>query len=214
MRSEESEQGDLKRDLRAEVRARLSRVSDTERSAWSAGVESRVMGLEAVKRGRAVLVFADVAAWKEPSMDGVARRLLGAGVRVASPRMGIAGGSVKTDPRVEACWIGDWDGDFERALRAGGTVEVRSPREGLAVVDPREIDVAIVPGLAFDAGGGRLGRGGGWYDRFLPRLRADAVKIGVAFEVQIVEGVPVEGHDVRMDWVVTEGREMRVGSGA
>jgi 5-formyltetrahydrofolate cyclo-ligase len=44
-------------------------------------------------------------------------------------------------------------------------------------------------------------------------LRADAVKIGVAFEVQIVERVPVEGHDARMDWVVTEGREVRVRSG-
>lgn len=202
-----------KSEIRRVVRETLGRVTDADRAAWSAAMESRVLALEVLKRGRAVLVFADVAAWKEPSMDGVARRLMGAGVRVASPRMGIAGGSVKTDPRVEASWIGDWERDFERALRAGGTVEVRSPREGLAVVDPRELDVVIVPGLAFDVRGGRLGRGGGWYDRYLPRLRADAVKIGVAWESQIVERVPVEAHDVQMDWVVTEGRAVEVRSG-
>ncbi len=70
--------------------------------------------------------------------------------------------------------------------------------------DPATIDVAIVPGVGFAADGQRLGQGGGWYDRFLPQLRSDATVIGIAFEVQVVESLPVEPHDVRVDCVVTE----------
>lgn len=70
--------------------------------------------------------------------------------------------------------------------------------------DPRTIDVVIVPGTAFTAGGDRLGQGGGWYDRFLATVRPDCVTIGVAFAPQVVEDLPVEPHDVRLDQVVTD----------
>ncbi len=70
--------------------------------------------------------------------------------------------------------------------------------------DPRVVDVVVVPGLAFTASGERLGQGGGWYDRFLPRVRPGCVTIGVGFEPQLVEAVPVEPHDVRLDVVITD----------
>ena len=65
-------------------------------------------------------------------------------------------------------------------------------------------DVIIVPGTAFTVRGERIGQGGGWYDRFLPGRRADAVLIGVAFAPQIVGSIPTESHDVRLDMVVTD----------
>lgn len=64
------------------------------------------------------------------------------------------------------------------------------------------VDLVIVPGLAFDLQGHRLGRGRGYYDRFLPSTRAR--KIGVAFRLQIVEAVPADEWDVVMDEVITE----------
>ena len=69
--------------------------------------------------------------------------------------------------------------------------------------DPTSIDVVIVPGVAFTAAGDRLGQGGGWYDRFLMRLRPEAVTIGVAFTPQIVHSLPVEPHDIQVDKVIT-----------
>jgi len=71
-------------------------------------------------------------------------------------------------------------------------------------VSPEWPDVIIVPGVAFDAAGGRLGRGGGWYDRLLgdPSLRGLAV--GVAFDPQLVASIPTEDHDAAVDVVVTE----------
>ncbi len=73
-----------------------------------------------------------------------------------------------------------------------------------SVVDPAEIDVVIVPGSVFDRFGGRLGYGGGYYDRFLDQEAAGALRIGLAFELQLVDQVPLEPHDQLMDFVVTE----------
>ncbi len=72
------------------------------------------------------------------------------------------------------------------------------------LIDPLAIDLIGVPAVAFDHHGNRLGSGRGYYDRLLPRLRANAIKIGLAYECQIVDEVPVEPHDVPMDVVITE----------
>lgn len=70
--------------------------------------------------------------------------------------------------------------------------------------DPGVVDVVIVPGIAFTASGERLGQGGGWYDRFLPQVRTGCVTIGVGFEPQLLDRLPVEPHDVRLDLIVTD----------
>ncbi|MGA9277129.1 5-formyltetrahydrofolate cyclo-ligase [Ilumatobacter sp.] len=75
------------------------------------------------------------------------------------------------------------------------------PEDGVDATWP---DVIVVPGTAFGVRGERLGQGGGWYDRFLPDRRADAFTIGVGFDVQLVDVVPIEDHDVLLDCIVTE----------
>lgn len=70
------------------------------------------------------------------------------------------------------------------------------------VVEPEAIDLILVPGLAFDAACHRLGQGGGYYDRYLPGCRG--VKIGLAFDFQVVECLPLEAHDVQADMLATE----------
>jgi 5-formyltetrahydrofolate cyclo-ligase len=74
--------------------------------------------------------------------------------------------------------------------------------------DPSWPDVVIVPGLAFTARGDRLGQGGGWYDRFLAGVRPGCRTIGVGFVEQIVDALPVEVHDIRLDHVVTESGDI------
>lgn len=69
---------------------------------------------------------------------------------------------------------------------------------------PDTIDAVIVPGAVFDRSGGRLGYGGGFYDRFLARNAPRAVRISPAYELQLVHRVPLEPHDQCMDFVVTE----------
>ncbi len=85
---------------------------------------------------------------------------------------------------------------------------IREPISG-EFVGEEKIDVFVVPGLAFDLRGFRLGSGGGHYDRIFP-LCPDAVKIGVAYDFQVVEMIENETHDVKMDFVVTEKRVLEV----
>ena len=67
-----------------------------------------------------------------------------------------------------------------------------------------DIDLVVTPGLAFDAKGNRLGRGGGYYDRFLAHDRLKACKCGFAFAEQVIDSVPVNEHDQSMDMLITD----------
>jgi len=71
-------------------------------------------------------------------------------------------------------------------------------------VPPGEIDLALIPGVAFDANGGRLGNGKGYYDRLLYEVRPDCELIGAGFQAQIFEQIPMDDHDVYLDGVLTE----------
>jgi len=72
-----------------------------------------------------------------------------------------------------------------------------------------EIEVVIVPGVAFDKKGSRLGFGGGFYDRLLSRLSPQTGSVALAFECQIIDKVPCEEHDVSVDYIITEERIIR-----
>ncbi len=85
------------------------------------------------------------------------------------------------------------------------------PRESARKVDPTEIDVALVPGVLFDAQGVRLGRGSGHFDRLLARLRPDALRIGVVPAELVVDRLPLEAHDVTMTHLATEEGVAAVG---
>ena len=82
---------------------------------------------------------------------------------------------------------------------------LRNPTTG-APVPFGDIDLVVTPGLAFDVKGNRLGRGGGYYDRFLAHDRLKAWKCGFAFAEQVIDSVPVGDHDQPMDMLITDPR--------
>lgn len=97
--------------------------------------------------------------------------------------------------------------DFQELLPGmWGILEPPQERRGEQgkEVLPEELDCIMVPGVAFDAGGGRLGNGVGYYDRLLKEVRKDTALIGVCYEVQMVSEVIMEPHDVYMDYIITE----------
>lgn len=86
-----------------------------------------------------------------------------------------------------------------------GSMGIKEPDPLLcAPVDPAMIDLIVVPGVAFDAVGGRIGYGKGCYDRFLPQLLDDVPVIGLAYDFQVLPRVPQNADDIRMDLIVTE----------
>ena len=72
----------------------------------------------------------------------------------------------------------------------------------------KNIDLIIVPGLAFDITGGRLGYGGGYYDRYLEDKFKNIPKIALAYDFQVINNVPTDKHDIRVDYIITEKREI------
>ena len=95
-----------------------------------------------------------------------------------------------------------------------GAYRILEPKEELRrlpakMVQPEELDIVMVPGTAFDLRGGRMGQGKGYYDRLLSRARPDAPLVALAFDCQIFDEIPVADHDVFMDLVLTETREIK-----
>ncbi len=94
---------------------------------------------------------------------------------------------------------------------------LREPSPAAATADPATLDLILVPGLAFDPRGGRLGRGAGFYDRFLADLRhagGKATLVALALDEQILESVPMDRHDVCMDLIVTPTRTLEARPGS
>jgi 5-formyltetrahydrofolate cyclo-ligase len=85
-----------------------------------------------------------------------------------------------------------------------GALGLLEPRADAPTVSPAEVDVWVVPGVGFTRAGVRLGRGGGYYDLTLSLARPDAPRVGVCFECGLVDELPTEPHDARVDWVITE----------
>lgn len=116
-------------------------------------------------------------------------------------------GKVVTYPRVRGNVL-EFAEVTERQELVPGAYGILEPG-GSRVVAPAELDLIVTPGVAFDGSGHRLGYGKGYYDRFLHGGRVQGKLAGLCFDFQLVERLPVEAHDVRMDLVVTEERTLR-----
>ena len=90
---------------------------------------------------------------------------------------------------------------YEESRLELGTFHIEEPT-GTDLTDPSEIELVVVPAVAYDRKGRRLGRGKGFYDRFLQNTKA--TKVGVGYEFQLLEELPAEPHDIPMDMVVTQ----------
>jgi len=176
-----------KADLRASMRALRDGMRPGERERFGEAVVERLFALKPVAAAGTVLAFASFGS--EIPTAGIIKRLHGAGRSVLLPSLD--GGELLA-ARFEA-------GD-ELVMGAFGIEEPRNR----VVVPPEEIDLVLVPGLAFDRQGNRVGYGGGHFDRCLKRLPAAATRIGLAYGFQLVEGVPHGPDDEPVDMIVTD----------
>lgn len=109
--------------------------------------------------------------------------------------------------RMDAIQIQDISKDLVPGYQ--NILEPRSDLLSTHVTDPQNIDVIILPGSVFDERGGRFGYGGGYYDRFVEMIPF-AVRIGLAFDIQVVKEAPLQPHDELLDFIVTESRIIKV----
>lgn len=172
-----------KKMLRREVRARLESLDVADKSVRSAAICVEVKKHLTVSNARVVALFSplgyEIDVW--PLVESLA-----ATVSVVLPR-------VEGDVMNFYC--------YDKNSMAIGSYGINEPQDGLPVA-PYEIDAVVVPGLAFTVDGARMGRGKGYYDKYLSQSDFSALKIGVCYREQMVPEIPLESHDVMMDVLI------------
>lgn len=174
--------------LRETLLKRRNAAADTEISALNQSISSRVLNIPQVREARAAFVY--VSTRGEVDSRHLIDELEAQGTAALVPR-------IMDSSTMRAVRFPGWP------AMTPGSLEILSPTDDTAWV--KTIDVAIVPGLGFSLAGDRLGFGAGYYDRWLS-AHPETFKIGVAFDYQIVERIPIAAHDVAMDMIVTESR--------
>jgi len=188
-----------KQALRAEARRR--RVALPEKELLSRAIWKRLLALPEYERARRVVLYIDhrseVRTW--PYLSDVWR----SGRQIAVPyceggRLGLF--RLEHVDELEPGALGILEPRLELRQDSGRAIRLEAS------------DLLIIPGVAFDRQGGRIGQGAGYYDRLLASAPAGAAFVGVAFQCQLVEAIPLLPHDVRMHKVVTENTVYEVPS--
>jgi len=182
---------DLKSALRNKVRADVARITPERRLALAFEARALLERQPVWKEARAILFFAPMV--EELDVWPMLEEALAAGKMAVLPRFdpenaGYVGCSVK-EPATDLTL---------------GKFGIREPRASCARVPLNRLDFILVPGVAFDLHGRRLGRGRGFYDQLLAGVRGRTC--GVAFDEQIVGEVPTEPHDIRLHCILTPTR--------
>ncbi len=182
-----------KRRLRERMRAVLKAMAPEEAAERGARACRRVVAAGFFRRARTVMLYAPIVGSGELDTGVLAAECARTGRRVCVARVDWEG------KRLTPAVVEDW----QRGLVAG-RYGVREPGKDAAAVPAADLDLVIVPGLAFDRSGHRLGHGAGFYDRFLAEPGLRAFICGMGYAVQIVAGLARLVHDVPMQAVVTE----------
>ena len=183
--------------LRRRVLADRDALPTAVRTGASAAIAARILERADFRAARTVLLTLPFGS--EWDTVALMRAALAAGQTVAVPRVD------KASRMLELHAIADPERDIVAGYR-----DIPEPLPACPRVARDTIDFVLVPGVAFDRMGRRMGYGGGYYDRLLPLLSPRAVRVAGAFEVQLVDRVPAAPHDVAVDAIVTESRALAV----
>jgi 5-formyltetrahydrofolate cyclo-ligase len=176
-----------KQALRERIKAEVAGIPSTERPTFGAAVAARIRTSEAWTLSSRILIFSPMS--DEPAIA----ELLTSRPGICLPRY------LADHDSYEAAIISD----PEKDLRPG-KFGIPEPTTNCNSLPLNQLDLVLVPGVAFAPCGARLGRGRGFYDRILKSV--NGLKIGVAFDEQIVDAIPSESHDVRVDGIITPTR--------
>ncbi len=176
-----------KEELRNKIKALRKCLARQEILEKSDIIYNKLFELEKINQAKTVMVYID--AFNEVRTDKIIKKLLDDGKKVCAP---ITDKSTKT---ITAYYFVD-SKDFVKG--AYGILE--PPKTHIA--DISQIDVAIIPGIAFDKSGNRMGFGEGYYDRFLSRL--EGTKIGICYKFQCEYNIDADEYDIPMDYIINE----------
>lgn len=187
-----------KKALRRAIYAVRDALSPEEIRLKSEAIARRLYDLEQYRESGTIMFFLSFRS--EVDTRPAVEESLARGKKVLVPKAMLAARELVPS------YLLDWGTDL-----APGAYGIPEPRpEALRPAGPAAVDLLIVPGVAFDLKGNRLGYGGGYYDRFFARLRPGVPLAALCFELQLVQSIPVEPWDRRVDFIITEDRAITV----
>jgi 5-formyltetrahydrofolate cyclo-ligase len=173
------------------MRAMLGNQKETERLNKSREIAEKILETEAFQKAKTIMFYD--ATDKEVTARELIEKALNEGKQVLLPYVD------QMVSEIRPSLVKNLEDDLRR-----GNYDIMEPKpEKRRQVELNEIDLVLVPGLAFDRKGNRLGRGKGYYDRFLKILPPKAKRYGLAFDFQILARIPINDFDVRVDSVIT-----------
>lgn len=184
---------DRKREARRAAEAAAAAVPPPDRAAAGEAIARSLIELPQWLGAGVVMLYRPLGS--EPDLSLAIDAAIDARKRVLLPR------SLRETASIEAVPLPSRDAPLKRDP-LGVPAPVGPP------ADPRSIDLVVVPGVAFDLRCVRLGRGGGYYDRFLASLAPECLRVGVCLDCRVLERVPAEPHDLAMDLLLTERRRI------
>jgi 5-formyltetrahydrofolate cyclo-ligase len=183
-----------KSEIRRETLARRNALSNEDRSQQSKAIMECLFDFANFLEARIVLFY--VNADSEVATEAMIDRALAYGKIVAVPWVD------QKEKQILPLKIDNLDQDVRPGYRG-----IREPiPQRCKAIPVKNVDLAIIPGVAFDERGGRIGHGMGYYDKFIPMLDVTTRKVALAYECQIVPQVPMEPHDRYIDIIITEKR--------
>ena len=190
---ENAQQGVTKRTekaiLRTQMRALRDQFSSQEKVLADAMIAKRLFAMPFYLEAQTVLAY--LSFLNEVGTDTLIQKALRAGKRIAAPV------TKRGEPLMKAYRMFDLD---NVQMGEWGMREPVATDQGIT---PDEFDLILVPGLAFTRTGDRLGYGGGYYDRYLAKVRPSTICVGLAYDFQVIPSLTVESFDFRLDYVLT-----------
>ena len=179
-----------KQEIRRRIIDLLKQQKEDQRLSKSRAIAEQVLKLQEFQKAKTILFYASFAG--EVDTFDLMKKALDQDKDVVLP-------CVLTDTQgLELRRIRDLDNDLEY-----GPYHIQQPKkEKTQRIEPARLDLVIVPGVAFDRSNNRLGRGAGYYDRFLTDLSFRIPSVGLAFDFQMIERVPIDLHDVPVNRVI------------
>lgn len=185
-----------KPQIRKEMIAKRNKLSRKQILENSGKIFDRLYSSSLYKNAKTIMIYVSIGS-EVFTHDFIQRAILG-GKKILVPKC------KPNSKKIILSHVIDFKSDLEKGFK--GLIEPK--KETLRPVSSDELDLILVPGLAFTKAGHRLGYGGGYYDGFLADISRDTPKIALAFELQIINTLIVESHDVPMDFILTEERLM------
>jgi 5-formyltetrahydrofolate cyclo-ligase len=182
-----------KLDIRKKLLALREQLPPDARAACSEAISARVFKLEIYRQANAVLGYMNFGA--EFASGLWIQQVLADGKKLALPRVN------RHTNQLDLYWVDDLENQLESGLW-GIREPVVERCERLATLN--EVEFALLPGVAFTRNGARLGYGGGYYDKLLALMTNRPALVAAAFALQIVEQIPQEATDVKVEWIITE----------